>query len=54
MWYIVAWFHHWYAFESQKHIARNMKYKHIAHGLDAGLHWSKGADILIGSATIIR
>ena len=54
MWYIVAWSHHWYLFESQKYIARNLKYKFIAQGVDARFHGSEGADIFNGSAGNIR
>ena len=58
MWYILASSHHWYSFKSQKYIARNLKYKLIAHSVDARLHVeshsSQAADILNGSTANIR
>ena len=53
MWYIVAWSHNLYQFKSLKYISRNLKYKLIAHGVDARLHVSEGADSLNGSAANI-
>ena len=56
MWYILAWSHHQYSFEGQKYVARNLKYKLIAHAVDARLHGesygSQRADILNGTAYI--
>ena len=54
MWYIVAWSHHYYSVKSQEYFIRNLKYKLIAHGVDARLHGSEGVDILHGSAANSR